>query len=108
MYEDGIMTFEVSDEEYDLLCNTFTNEMCSWVTIEILKHYKERMKQIGTFPGTHFWIDAPVDYPKLKGVSVHIDPISKDMVVLNCIETQNRNLVLSPQEAVRFLISIFD
>ena len=48
MYEDGIMNFEVSKEEYDLLCNTFSNEMCSWVTIEVLKHYKERMKQIAS------------------------------------------------------------
>lgn len=108
MYEDGIMNFEVSKEEYDLLCNTFSNEMCSWVTIEVLKHYKERMKQIGTFPGTHFWIDAPEGNLKGKGVNVHIDPVSENKVLLNCIETQNRDLVLSPQEAVQFLISIFE
>ena len=106
MWEDGYMTFEVDEDEYNLLCNSFANEMCSWVLIEVLKVFGDRLEQIGAYPGVHFTLVAPSNHPECNVVNVHIDPVSEKEVLINCIETGNRDLLLSPEDAVAFILNL--
>ncbi len=106
MWEDGYITFELSEDDYNMLHNSFANELCSWVLIEVLKVAGKRLEQIGTYPGVHFFLESPNNHPELKGVSIHIDPVSEKEVLLNCIETSDRNLVISPEDAVEFILNL--
>lgn len=106
MWEDGFITFEVEEDEYHLICDSFANELCSWVLIEVLKVAGKRLKQIGTYPGVHFVLESPINHPKCNGVNVHIDPISEKQVLINCTETGNRDLILSPEDAVEFILNL--
>ena len=89
-----------------MLCNTFANEMCSWVTIEVLKAVGKRLVQVGTHVGAHFWLIAPKNHPEYVGVHILLHPISEREVLINCIETGHRNVVLSPEEAVEFILNL--
>ncbi len=106
MWEDGYISFEIEEDEYNLLCNSFANELCSWVLIEVLKVAGERLKQIGTFPGVHFVLESPSKHPECRAVNIHIDPISEKEVLINCIETRDRDLSLSPEDAVAFILNL--
>ena len=106
MWEDGYITFEIEEDEYNLLCNSFANEMCSWITIEVLKSAGKRLEQVGAYPGTHFCLTEPKNHPECKAVNILLHPISEEEVLLNCIETNHRNIVLSPEEAVTFILNL--
>ncbi len=106
MWENGYMTIEVEEHEYNLLCNSFANEICSWIAIEVLKVVGKRMKQIGAYLGTHFYLDAPKNHSECKGVNILLHPISERAVLINCIETGHRDVVLSPEDAVTFILNL--
>lgn len=106
MWEDGYVTYEIEKDDFDLLCNTFANEMCSWITIEVLKVVGKRLEQIGAYPGTHFCLLAPKNHPECVGVNILLHPISEGKVLINCIETGHRNVALSPEEAVEFILNL--
>ena len=43
MYEDeGVYLEDISEEEYELVCNTFANELCGWVAYEVYKKTQSR------------------------------------------------------------------
>lgn len=106
MWEDGYVTFEVEENEYHLLCHSFANELCSWVAIEVLKMAGERMKPVATYPGVHFVLQSPSNHPACKGVHVLIDPVSEKEVMINCPEAMICDLVLSPEDAVAFILNL--
>lgn len=106
MWEDGYITFEVEEDEYNLVCTSFANEICSWIAIEVLKVVGKRMKQVGAYPGAHFCLDAPKNHPECKGVNILLHPISEREVLINCIETGHRDVVLSPEDAVTFILNL--
>ena len=55
MCEDEVVYLEdVTKEEYELVCNTFTNELCGWVAYELYKKRSQDMTQIGTYCGACF------------------------------------------------------
>ena len=114
MFEDGNLIFEVNENELELLTTSFSNEICSWVAVEVYKYYGDRVLHTTvTCPGTSFYIKAPKDYVndkglKILGVSVHLHPISENEVLINCIETGDKNVILPPNDAVSFLCGIFD
>ncbi len=106
MWENGYITYEVEENEFNSLCNSFANEMCSWVAIEVFKKVGSKMKQVGTYPGVHFYIESPKNHPDCKVVNIHIHPISENEVLINSIETRDRNLILSPEDAVAFILNL--
>lgn len=98
MYEDGVVCFEnISEEEYEMVCNTFANELCGWVAYEVYKKRGQHMKQLGTYPGACFY---------LKGYMVHVNPYSTDRVEVECMAANPKICVLTPEEAVTFILSL--
>ena len=98
MYEDGVVCFEdISEEEYELVCNTFANELCGWVAYEVCKKSGQRMKQLGTYPGVCFY---------LKGHMVRVNPYSADRVEVECMAADPKICVLTPEEAVEFILRL--
>ena len=115
MYEDGVLVFEdIEEEDFELLTSTFANEMCSWVAFEVYKHYGDRAEHhFIEYPGCHFIINAPKHYVNDKGmeilgVNIYLHPISEKEVLITGVEAGVRDLILSPEEAVNFLCTIFD
>lgn len=103
MYEDGVVCFEdISEEEYELVCNTFANELCGWVAYEVYKKRGQDMTQIGTYPGTCFYLKLKcgMDY------MIHINPYSADQVEVECMVANPRVCVLTPEEAVEFILQL--
>ena len=95
---------ELEEEELELISKTFANEACCWVAFEIRKALGDDVHQYGSFPGSHFTIDNP---KTVKGaVSVHLTPISEEQLSVYCIHGPDREKILSPEEAVNYLLSI--
>ena len=103
MYEDEVVYPEdVSEEEYELVCNTFANELCGWVAYEVYKRRGQDMTQIGIYRGACF--DLKMKYGRK--VTVHIDPYSADQVEVGCKEANPKICVLTPEEAVEFILRL--
>ncbi len=103
MYEDEVVSLEdISKEEYELVCNTFANELCGWVAYEVFKKRSHDMTQIGVYRGACFYL-------KLKcggEYMVHIDPHSADCVEVGCMAADPKICVLTPEEAVEFILQL--
>ena len=80
MWKDGFVSYELTEEEYDLLCDTFANEACSWVAYEVRKELGDRVKQFGTYPGVMFTLFNPSSRPEVKAINVSIYPASEQIV----------------------------
>ena len=80
-----------------MVCNTFANELCGWVAYEVYKKRGQHMKQLGTYPGACFY---------LKGYMVHVNPYSTDRVEVECMEANPKIFVVTPEEAVTFILSL--
>ena len=100
MYEDEVVYLEdVSKEEYELVCNTFANELCGWVAYEVYKKRSQDMTQIGTYRGACFYLKLKCG----RKAMVHIDPYSASQVEVGCMEADPKICVLTPEEAVEFI-----
>lgn len=103
MYEDGVVYIEdISEEEYELVCNTFASELCGWVAYEVYKKRCQDMTQIGIYPGACFYLKLTcgMDY------MVHVNPYSEDKVEVECIAADPKICVLTPEEAVKFILAL--
>ncbi len=105
MWEDGTVVFEeVSEEEYELSDSTFACEACGWVTYEVRKVLGDNLKQFGTFPGNAFYI---LDPKTIDGsILVAVKPISEKEVMVDCIYTNPQQVVLSPEDALAYILSL--
>ena len=55
------------------------------------------MKQLGTYPGVCFY---------LKGHMVRVNPYSADRVEVECMAADPKICVLTPEEAVEFILRL--
>ena len=105
MYEDGEITFvEVPEEEYNLFDTTLACAACHWVAYEVYKVREKDIKQYGTFPGAAFFLS---NLKTTKGsVFVYIRPISETEVRVDCANANPKEIVLTPEEAVEFILQL--
>ena len=106
MWEDGYVTFEIEEEDYNLISNSFANEICAWVTIEVLKSAKERLKQVGSYPGTCFVLEKPKNHPNFEALYINLSPVSETQVSLDCVALGCENMLLSPNDAVSYILNL--
>ena len=104
MWEDGFVSYELTEEEYDLICNTFANEACSWVAYEVRKVLGDGIEQLGTYPGCTF----NILHPKTLSLPtrVIISPVSEQEVSIWCLHTKDEIKTMTPAEAVNYILNI--
>ena len=105
MWDDGFVSYELTEEEYDLICNTFANEACSWVAYEVWKVLGDRVKQWGGYPGAMFTLLNPSSRPEVKAIDVSVSPISEKLVRIDCLLLDKEQIV-PPEEAVQLILNI--
>lgn len=105
MYEDGEITFvEVPEEEYNLFDTTLACAACHWVAYEVYKVRKKDIKQYGTFPGAAFFLS---NLKTTEGsVFVYIHPVSETEVYVDCANATPKEIILTPEEAVAFILAL--
>lgn len=88
MWEGGFVSYELTKEEYNLLCETFANEACSWVACEVRKVLGDDIEQFGSYPGCSFHLLLPktLSFP----TRVIINPVSEQEVSVWCLHTGKR------------------
>ncbi|MBQ3251624.1 MAG: hypothetical protein IJB02_00060 [Oscillospiraceae bacterium] len=103
MYEDEVVYLEdISEEEYELVCNTFANELCGWVAYEVYKKRGQDMTQIGTYRGACFYLKLKCG----KKAMVHVDPYSADHVEVSCMTLDPIISIVTPEEAVGLILQL--
>ena len=103
--EDGIVTYELTEEECDLLENTFANEACLWVAYEVRKALGDRVKQWRDYPGAKFRLFEPKSRPEAGMIVVGISPVSERLVSVDCL-LWDKEQTVTPEEAVQLILNL--
>ena len=96
---------ELEEEEVKIVEGTFANEACCWVAYEVKKVLKDKVEKFGCkYPGSHFSISEPKTTDK--PTSIYLTPVSDTQVSVYCLHIPNKETVLSPEEAVEYILSL--
>lgn len=103
---DGTVTFEeVSEEVFELFENTFACDVCGWVAYEVRKALGDKMWRWGVpFGGSSFYIKEPKTTDR--SIYLAILPVSETEVMVDCVAATPPLIVLSPEKAVEFILSL--
>lgn len=96
---------ELEEEEIKAIENNFANEACCWVAYEVKKALGDNVERFGyTFPGSHFSINEPktIKVP----TSIYVNPVSDTQVSVYCIHAPEKEKILSPEEAVKYILNL--